>query len=148
MGHLHHNIALAFLETFKDLNYEANISLRATDCRHSFAPGSLGIKDKNNEQFASHVKSLQQIIKGIPVSVKQIFGGSNEITIWATSETLFREEVKERNPSLRWKYEGEYIFVLTLDDAGEKIQHILEFLDSKKVEEVRTLMQVAKATLE
>jgi hypothetical protein len=136
--------ALAFLNTFDNLDYEANIALRTTDCRHSFAPASLGIGEKNNEQFESHVKSLQNIIEGIPVTPKQVFEGNNQITVWATSETRFKEVAKASAPDLDWTYQGEYIFIFTFNDAGDKIQHIVEFLDSKKVEEVHRLFRIAQ----
>ncbi|KAJ9601881.1 hypothetical protein H2200_013630 [Cladophialophora chaetospira] len=134
-------IALALLDTFKDLDYEANIALRTPDCRHSFAPGSLGIKDKNNEQFAAHIKSLQKTIHGIPVTAKQVFEGGNQVTVWATGDTRFREDVMALEPNLDWTYQGEYIFLFTFNEAGDKVQHILEFLDSKKVEEARGLLR-------
>ena len=139
-------IALALLDTFKDLDYEANVALRTLDCRHSFAPTSLGIEEKNNEQFASHVKSLQKTIEGIPVTAKQIFEGHNQITVWATSDTKFKEDVKAHGPDLDWTYQGEYVFIFSFNDAGDKIHHILEFLDSKKVEEVRKLLWFAEDT--
>ncbi|KIW72682.1 hypothetical protein, variant [Phialophora macrospora] len=140
-------IALAFLDTFESLDYEANLALRTIDCRHSFAPASLGIGEKSNEQFESHLKSLQKTIEGIPVTAKQIFEGNNQITVWATSDTKFKAVAKARDPDLDWTYQGEYIFIFTFNDAGDKIQHILEFLDSKKVEEARRLFRVSEGTL-
>ncbi|ETI28735.1 hypothetical protein G647_01186 [Cladophialophora carrionii CBS 160.54] len=139
--------ALALLDTFKDLDYEANIALRTADCQHTFAPASLGIGAKNNEQFESHMKSVQRVIEGIPVTAKQIYEGNNQITVWATGRTKFKEAAKASDPDLDWSYEGEYIFIFTFNDAGDRIQHILEFLDSKKVEEARRLIQIAEGAL-
>ena len=143
-----YQVALAFLDAFKDMDYETSVALRTPNCRHTFAPASLNMKEKTNEDFAAHVKNMQGVVGGIPVTPKQIFEGNNQVTIWATSETIFQEKVKASNPSLDWTYEGEYIFVLSFNEAGDKIQHILEFLDSKKVEEMRALlMEASKVTL-
>ncbi len=139
-------VALALLDTFKNLDYEANVALRTPDCRHSFAPASLGIKEKNNEQFAAHLQSMQKTVEGIPVTAKQIFEGNNQVTIWATGDTKFRAEVKAAEPEVDWTYQGEYIFIFTFNEAGNKIQHILEFLDSKKVEDARKLLSIAAST--
>jgi len=140
MSSIQHRTALAFLDTFKDLDYEANVALRTPDCRHVIAPASLGYTEKTNEQFAKHLKSMQKSIKAIPVTPKQVFEGSNSITVWATSETIFQEDVKARDSSLDWTYEGEYMFVFAFNETGDKIQHILEFIDSKKVEQMRKLL--------
>ncbi|EXJ64791.1 hypothetical protein A1O7_01129 [Cladophialophora yegresii CBS 114405] len=140
-------VALAFLDSFRNLDYEANISLRTPDCQHYFAPASLGIERKNNEQFRSHVKSLQNVIEGIHVTTKDIYEGNHQITVWATGKTKFKETAKASDPGLDWTYEGEYVFIFTFDRAGERIQQILEFLDSKKVEEVRRLIRVAEGAL-
>ena len=143
MGSQQRQIALALLDTFTNLDYEANVALRTPDCRHSFAPASLGILEKSNEQFAAHIKSMQKNIEGIPVTAKQIFEGNNQVTIWATGDTKFKEEVKAAEPQLDWTYQGEYIFIFTFNGAGDRIQHILEFLDSKKVEDARKLLSIA-----
>lgn len=44
-----------------------------------------------------------------------------------------------------WEYEGEYMFVLTMDESGERIVRVVEMLDSLKTEkELRPLMKRAR----
>lgn len=134
--------ALAFLDSFKTLDYERNVSLRTPDCIHTFGPTSLKITEKTNEQFAAHLKSLQPKIVGIPVTPKQIFEAKGQVVIWATGEGKFRDEVKALDPTADWTYYGEYMFVFTFNEEGDKIKHVLEFLDSKKVEGMRELVKM------
>ncbi|KAI5369035.1 hypothetical protein J4E82_010188 [Alternaria postmessia] len=48
-------IATSFLEAFDKLSAEAHLALRADICMHIFAPTSLGVPTKSNEEFASHL---------------------------------------------------------------------------------------------
>jgi len=145
------SIALAFLESFKDLDGAGNVALRAPDCRHIMAPASLNFgPSKTNEQFAAHISGVKEIFAALPVTATEIFEqpDSHQVTIWATSDGTFREEVKDdEEPRVDWSYRGEYMFVLVFNRAGDKIERIIEFLDSKRVEEVRVLMDRAKRNL-
>lgn len=54
--------------------------------------------------------------------------------MWATGKPQFREEVKDFEvfSKEQWEeYVGEFIFMLTMDEAGEKIIKVNEFIDSK-----------------
>ena len=102
-----------------------------------------------NETFAAHLSSLKPILASLPVTAKEIFAheGSNQVTIWATSNAIFQEEAKDEDSGVDWSYHGEYIFILSLNQAGDKIERIVEFLDSKSVVEVGVLIQRAKSNL-
>jgi len=102
-----------------------------------------------NDQWAAHGLSLKEVLVAFPVTPKEVFGheASNQVTIWATSSAVFRDDVKDDEDSVDWSYFGEYIFVFSFNQAGDKVERVLEFLDSKKVEEVRALMQRARRNL-
>jgi hypothetical protein len=63
-----------------------------------------------------------------------------QVVIWADSETEFHPHVRDNDDEDEWKYRGEYVFILTMDQSGEKIEHVLEFVDSKGTERLRGLM--------
>jgi hypothetical protein len=69
------------------------------------------------------------------------------VTIWATSETVFHEKAKGNDVSEEWKFHGEYIFILTMDESREEVVQIIEFLDSKATEPLRELMARARKNL-
>jgi hypothetical protein len=137
--------ALAFLDTFKTFDADANIALRSPDCRHTFAPASLGLPEKTNEQFHAHIAGIHKSVVGMTVTPQYIYEGGDHVTIHGTGTTVFQDEVMTKNPSADWTYHGEYVFVFTFDE-NDKISHILEFLDSKKVFEFWDLMKSANMT--
>jgi ketosteroid isomerase-like protein len=69
----------------------------------------------------------------------------NQVAVWATSQTKFHEEVKDAEvPEDEWQYKGEYMFLLNVDDSEEKIERVVEFVDSKGTEGLCGLMQRAR----
>ena len=150
MASVQRSTALAFLQCFKDLDVSSAVALRAPDCLHTMAPASLNYPpNMTNEQFAAHLSSLKTMVAHLPVTPKEIFEheGSNQVTIWATSNATFREEAKDEDSGIDWSYHGEYIFILSLNPAGDKIERIVEFLDSKRVVEVGELIKRARHNL-
>ena len=147
MASIQHSIALAFLQSFQQLDADSNLALRTPGCRHVMAPASLNYPPSmTNEQWAAHLSSLKPIVSTFPVTAKELFedDGSNQVTIWATSNATFREEAKDEDSGLNWSYHGEYIFILLFNQAGDKIERIVEFLDSKKAAEVGVLIERAR----
>lgn len=59
----------------------------------------------------------------------------------------FRSEVKGKKVNeADWKYMGEYIFILDMDEDG-KIKRIVEFLDSKNTMILLEMMKRARENL-
>lgn len=147
MASIQRSIALAFLQSFQELDIDSNLALRTPGCCHIMAPASLNYPPSmTNEQWAAHLFPLKSILATFPVTAKEIFEheGSNQVTIWATSNAIFREEAKDEDSGLDWSYHGEYIFIFLFNQTGDKIERIVEFLDSQKVVELGPLMQRAR----
>lgn len=162
-----HDTATSFLAAFTDLSDADHLSLRGPECTQIFAPSSLAVPQKSNEQFASHVASLRKIISRFPVTAKEIRincgldqttnkadnnGNPNaQITIWATGQPEFREEVKrgqgKEEEEVNWEVINEYIFILDVDVETGKIVRVLEFLDSAQTEKLRALVRRARENL-
>lgn len=140
--------ALKFIEAFDTLSIDTFLALQATTCHHIFAPTSLPPPAPlDNAGFAAHLKGLRTILEAFPVHAKEIVEDQekNQVVIWATSETKFFDAVKDSGLSdEEWIYRGEYIFILTMDKSQEKIERVIEFLDSKATERLRELMRRAK----
>jgi hypothetical protein len=96
-----------------------------------------------------HYARVRNVLSGFPMTAKEYFEseGSNAVTVWATGVPEFREDVKDKDED--WGYQGEYIYLLSMDQSGEKITRIVEFLDSKAtVEKLSGLMERAGKNLE
>jgi hypothetical protein len=139
-------IALAFCAAFEMLDLDTLLALRTPDCRHTIAPSSLNFgRDMSNEQWAVHFSLLRGILLSFPVTPIEILENkmAQQITIWATSNATFLEAAKTGNSTIDWSFHGEYIFILFLNPEGDKIQRIIEFVDSRGVTEVALVFQQA-----
>jgi hypothetical protein len=134
--------ATTYLQVFSTLDPNVISSIQSENFKHTFAPKSANPPPpRNRDEFASHIKHLNGIISSFPVQAKQIWPNPlhNQVTIWADSETVFHQHVKDSDDEDEWRYRGEYIFILDLDTEG-KIENVLEFLDSKGTDRLRGLM--------
>ncbi|KLJ07302.1 hypothetical protein EMPG_17206 [Blastomyces silverae] len=98
------------------------------------------------QKFIANFNTLSA--ETFPVTVKEYMESesSNQVTVWASSRAMFRDEVKDDGVSeAEWAYEGEYVFLLWMDETGEKLVKSVEFLDSQKTVKLLELMQRAAA---
>lgn len=141
--------AKAFIGHFASLDPVLLASLLADHYTHIMAPASLGIRAPlTKQEFLAHNANLRKVLSGFPVYPRQFVESesANSVVVWATSRTIFREEVKEAGED--WVYEGEYVFLLEMDESGERVVRTVEFLDSKKTEEgIRPLVKKARERL-
>jgi len=144
--------ALAFISAFEHLDIPTHMSLRTPTCTQIFAPSSIAQPPPlSNSEFSTHLSKLKSIISHFPVWPKEIIEDEreNRVAIWATSEATFKDEVRDEGLSEEeWGYRGEYVFMLSMDESGEKIERVVEFLDSKAAERVRELVKRALGNLE
>jgi hypothetical protein len=143
--------AKLFLAAFSDFSVAASkqLAIRSPDCTHVYAPASLPPPPpQDNEAFEAFLNSLTDIMSGFPATAKEIIDSEkgNAVTIWATSNAQFFDEVKDDGiPASEWEYRGEYVVMLHMDLTGRKINRIVEFVDSKSSDRLWTLIIRAKA---
>jgi hypothetical protein len=137
--------ALAFLANFETLNSESFASLLTPTYTHIFRPSSQP-PAQNYAQFTAHIKNLQTIIDRFPVWPNEVMEdeSQNRVIVWCGGEAVFKDEFKDEGATVEeWTYKGEYMFVFSLDETREKIERVMEFLDSKAADHARDLMKRA-----
>jgi hypothetical protein len=137
---------LTLLDTYATFDIPANIALRTPTCTHTMLPASAGVPIMDNAAFTAHISMLSQAIIGFPVTVVKVFDGGETVTIHATSETVWRPEVLDEG--VDWAYHGEYVFVFEMDEVGDRVESVREFVDSKAVAGALVLLQRAMGNLE
>ncbi|KAF7365071.1 hypothetical protein MVEN_00378300 [Mycena venus] len=118
--------------------------------RHEFAPASLDpplARIDGPEAFAARIKFIGAVMSSFPIRAKQTWPNPSlkQVVIWAESESMFHPHVRDNDDEEEWKYKGEYIYVITMDQNCEKIEHVLEFVDSKATQKLLGL--VARASI-
>lgn len=139
MPSTHVETALSMLKTFANFDIDASVALRTSTCKHTMAPASLGFPVMDNDMFRKHIAGLSRTVIGIPVTPVRIFDGGKVVTIHATSEIVFRPEATDSE--VDWSYHGEYVFVFEMNEAGDRVESIVEFLDSAAVQKALLLLE-------
>ncbi|CAG9975611.1 unnamed protein product [Clonostachys byssicola] len=133
--------ATAYFQVFNALDPDVISHIQSDNYTHQFGPASLNMPTRTKETFAAHLKYLAGVLESFTVSIKQAWVNPSlkQVTVWAVSETKFHDHVKDNDNAEEWKFHGEYIFILDMDETGEKVKHVFEFLDSKATEDLRLL---------
>ncbi|KFA81699.1 hypothetical protein S40288_08090 [Stachybotrys chartarum IBT 40288] len=135
--------ATAYMQVFTTLEPDTITSIQTDDYEHTFAPASLSLPGPyNREQYAAHITSLRGFLRSFPVRFRRVWPNTTQrqVLIWAESEAEFLDSIKETATQEDWTFHGEYMWLLTMNESGDKVKQVLEFLDSKKAEQMRALI--------
>lgn len=105
------------------------VDIRSSNCRHEVGPPCMGVEEPmSNEQYKSWWDEF----------VPKIWPAGMEFYIDPTRTPVIDESnrhvvlyCKSRASSYKGEYEGRYILNITISEDGEKVDNIIEFLDSK-----------------
>jgi hypothetical protein len=140
---------LKFLGAFETLDLEAFASVQSPSYRQTLAPASISPPPPiDGATVLANKAALKDLVTGFPVIPKEVMEDprQNRVIVWATGSALWRDEVKDDGIAAEeWVWTGEYMLIFDMDAAGEKIEHLLEFVDSKATVKLPSLMQRARA---
>jgi hypothetical protein len=140
---------LKFLGAYETLDLETFASVRSPSCLQTFAPASISpAPPVDNATFLANKAALKDIMTGFPVTANEVMEDQqqNKVIVRAFGRPLWRDEVKDDGiAEEEWDWSGEYMLIFTMDETGEKIDHILEFVDSKETVKLPGLLRRATA---
>lgn len=145
------NTAKAYMQVFTNLDPKSIVSIQTEDYRHIFAPQSMNLPGPyNRDQFLAHLEALHSMVRSSPMRIKETWPNPylRQVLIWAEAEAEFHDFIKESaaeegDPAVDWYFRGEYMWLLTMDETGGKVREVLEFVDSKAGDGMRSLMNIA-----
>lgn len=140
--------AETFLKFFDTLDVANLRPIQAESYTHQFAPASLNIPVLSRDQFDAHITHIREVLKSFAGGAKETWVNTElrQVTMWATAVPQFHDHIIESDPTRQWHYQGEYIFTLFMDDSGQKIERVIEFMDSKVTEQLLELMNVLRGS--
>ncbi|KAF2965227.1 hypothetical protein GQX73_g8350 [Xylaria multiplex] len=114
--------ALAVIDSYNKWSIEAIMGHRAEDCVTQILPKSLGRPAMDNATYETWFKSMMPYFKDFTVTIDDVIEdpAQNKVAIWARSTAS-----TDIGP-----YSNEYIVILYMNEAGDKVTKFLEFVDS------------------
>lgn len=121
------------------------MSLRSPTCLHYYAPtASTGPRPPlDNTNFEANMSRFKGIVSAFPMTVKEVIEdeAQNQVIVWVTGGAVWTDTAKDPGLSEEeWEYQGEWLFIFSMDESGEKMDRVVEFVDTKATEKLRTLM--------
>ena len=142
---------LSFFDAFRRLSAANCAAMLAPTATYQFGPASVGLPVMDQSGLAVHVNTLASILSSFTINVKETFENKeqHQVVVWATGQGIFKDEARDSGITEEdWVYNGEFMLVITLDESEEKIERVIDFLDSIAVEKMKALMARAKENLE
>ena len=104
---------------------------------------------KDNASFTDHIKRLRQVIARFPVAPKEVIEDEKQrkVMVHAVGRPEFYDHVKDETWDEEHPWENEYVFIITMNETGDRIEDVVEFLDSKATEIGRALVARALENL-
>lgn len=144
--------AKKFISYFAALDTDILESVLAETVLIHYAPASIPSPGPFGKQaMIEFVKKLKPIMASFPMTAKKYIESEsgNQVVVWATSQAIFHDNVMDDGIAQDdWKYTGEYVMMITMDESGGKIVEILEFVDSLSVAKLVELSQRATLNLQ
>jgi hypothetical protein len=104
---------------------ESLLSIRSTNCVHTVAPASYGLPPSTNERFSAMFPAIHSQLKDYHIDLVKGSEPIIDVEKRTVSMHLKGSAVSKLGP-----YNNEYIMTITVTEDGEKVERILEFLDS------------------
>lgn len=118
--------AKSFVDSFNKWTIPDILSIRTPSCIHRIYPASELRPARNNAEFAKFVEGLMQVFKEF------------RFTIINEDDTLVDTEARKVFLRLRGysdteigPFDSEVLFVLKITEDGEKVEDVMEFVDTE-----------------
>jgi len=141
-----HATALKWLSAISAFDNEANLALRAPDCRHTIIPASLGFSpNMSNDEWLGVVIYLASVLSRLDLKPIEALVADKQVTLWTKGTTEVKPELRDSEEG-DWVSSGDAAFTLTFNDEG-RINHIFEMLDSAQFHQASPFMARAAQNL-
>ncbi|KAF5566835.1 hypothetical protein FPHYL_3598 [Fusarium phyllophilum] len=129
--------ATTYIDVFRTLDTESLSCVLSDEYSHRFAPTLANLPGPmDHHSFIARLKHVGEAMSSFTVTVKQMWLNTSlrQVLVWANSETNFHRHLRDSDDDEEWTKRGEYMFLMTMNETGERIMDVLEFVDSKATE--------------
>ncbi|ROW15308.1 hypothetical protein VPNG_03042 [Cytospora leucostoma] len=129
-------IAIEVIEAYRSWDIERIMAYRTDDCTQEVIPKSLKQTPQDNATYRKYFASIVPLFQDFQPTIHEIVEDEreNKAFIWVSS----------KGETVIGPYGNEYTILLYFNDAGDKVEKIVEFVDSAYTKEFFT--RLAKHT--
>ncbi|KAF4499964.1 hypothetical protein FAGAP_3846 [Fusarium agapanthi] len=134
--------ATTYIDVFRTLDTEALSCILSDEYSHRFAPTSVNLPGSMDRHgLIARLNQVREAMSSFPVTIKQMWPNPSlrQVLVWTKSETNFQRQLRDSDDE-EWTKRREYMFLMAMDETGEKITDVLELVDSKATEDIAGLV--------
>ncbi|KAI1011875.1 hypothetical protein LB503_004518 [Fusarium chuoi] len=131
--------ATAYIDVFRTLDTEALSRILSDEYSHRFAPASANLPGSMDcYGLIARLNQVGEVMPSFTVTIRQMWPNPSlrQVLVGADSETNFHRQLRDSDDDEEWTKRGEYMFLMAMNESGEKIADVLEFVDSRATEEI------------
>ncbi|KAF5610209.1 uncharacterized protein FSUBG_3442 [Fusarium subglutinans] len=135
--------ATAYIDVSRTLDTEALSRILSDEYGHRFAPTWYNLPGSMDRHgLIARLNQVGEVMSSFPVTIKQMWPNPSlrQVLVWGKSETNFRRQLRDSDYDEEWTKRGEYMFLVTMNETGERITDVLEFVDSEGIEDIAGLV--------
>ncbi|KAF5986785.1 hypothetical protein FCOIX_1320 [Fusarium coicis] len=132
--------AKTYIDVFRTLDTEALSCILSDEYSHRFAPTSANLPGcMDHIGFAARFRRVGEVMSSFTVTVKQMWPNPSlrQVLVWVSSRptsTGILRDSDDDDDDEEWRKPRECMFLMTMNETGEEIVDVLEFVDSKATE--------------
>jgi hypothetical protein len=139
--------AESFFSALSICDMDRVASFLAPEYEHHFLPASSGLGPPvDRDALIGRFTGLRSIATGVEITINQAWpnDAAHTITLQTTNTPHFKDIVKRpEDVEGEWDFSIQCMFVLTMDESGEKMVKSIEFVEGPTTEKM--MVQVPKA---
>ncbi|ROV88143.1 hypothetical protein VMCG_10430 [Cytospora schulzeri] len=115
-------VAIEVIESYRSWNIERIMAYRTDDCTQLVIPRSLNREPKDNASYRKYFASIMPAFQDFQPKIHELVEDEqgNKVMMWVSSKAQ----------SLIGPYGNEYTILLYFNEDGDKVNKIVEFVDS------------------
>ncbi|KAJ8126900.1 hypothetical protein O1611_g6740 [Lasiodiplodia mahajangana] len=114
--------ALALVEAYNSHDMDKIMGLRTEDCVQQILPRSLGRSQMDNASYAAWLGPLLPHLRGFTVTIDDVTEDAQANKVVLLGHSTASSDIGP--------YANEYVIVLYMNEAGDKVTKFFEFVDS------------------
>ncbi|CAG7557526.1 unnamed protein product [Fusarium equiseti] len=133
--------ASAYLEVYTTLDAEAYAALLSDGFMLEMAPAFARLPTLDRDACISRSSAMKDVMSTFPVTIIRSWPNPSlrQVFVWAKSEAHFHEHLRDGDIE-QWELKGEYMFLMTMDASGRRVEQVLEFVDSKATADITAMV--------
>jgi hypothetical protein len=147
--------ATRYLNALSTIDGDGIAAVTCESFYSALGPSSMGLLPPNGvsvtrSALVERYHGLKALMSSMNVKIEKEWPpneAANQVTIWTTASADFLPQIVGDDDISEWSFKPETLFIFTMNETGDKIEHVFEFQDSVAMQNMGPVMAKAMERL-